>query len=56
VFSNDGNSTFSYTIKTTGLAKGNHTLYFTTLSVPDRDVPLEDLQGLATNSAPFKLK
>ena len=56
-FSYDPSSAqFSYNLKTTGLAKGPHTFYFTTVPVPNRDLPPGQLQALATNSAEFRLK
>jgi uncharacterized protein YjbI with pentapeptide repeats len=53
----DGVSSYSYTIKTTGLRAGFHDLFFTTVPVPNRSsLSLAQLQALATNSVPFRLR
>jgi len=49
-------SQFSYTLKTTGLPKGTNNFFFTTLPVPSRNIPMAELQALATNSTPFTLR
>ena len=55
-FAYDGTS-YTYTVKTTGLSKGRHDLYFTVRPVPNRSsLTVPELQALATNSAPFTLK
>ncbi|HSL74129.1 MAG TPA: hypothetical protein VK853_06665, partial [Ilumatobacteraceae bacterium] len=53
----DGVASYSYTIKTTGLSRGFHDLFFTTIPVPNRSsLELPELQALATNSVPFRLR
>ena len=49
-------SAYTYNLDTSGLDVGDHAFFFTTEPVPDRTIPIEDLQGLATNSAPFRLR
>jgi hypothetical protein len=57
VFTFDGVSTYTYTIKTTGLAAGFHQLYFTPTAVPNRSsLTVTQLQALATNSISFRLR
>jgi uncharacterized protein YjbI with pentapeptide repeats len=56
-FTFDGVSSYEYTIKTTGLSAGFHDLFFTTIPVPNRSsLSLAELQALATNSVPFRLR
>ncbi len=56
-FTLDGKGAYTYTIKTTGLSKGVHYLYFTAGPVPNRsELSVTDLQTLATYSTPFTLK
>jgi hypothetical protein len=56
-FTFDGVSTYTYTIKTTGLSAGYHNLYFTTTPVPNRSsLSLTQLQALATNCLRFRLR
>ena len=47
---------YEYTYYVGGLAKGAHTLSFTTRPVPSRNIGTVALAKLATNSAPFTLK
>jgi len=57
VFTFDGVSTYTYTIKTTGLGAGYHDLYFTTVPVTNRSsLNVIELQALATNSIKFRLR
>jgi uncharacterized protein YjbI with pentapeptide repeats len=47
---------YEYTFYTGGLAKGTHTLSFTTQPVPSRNIGTVELDKLATNFAPFTLR
>jgi uncharacterized protein YjbI with pentapeptide repeats len=47
---------YEYTFFTGGLARGAHTLSFTTQPVPSRNIGTVELNKLATNIAPFTLR
>jgi hypothetical protein len=53
---NSSGKFYEYTFYIGGLARGAHTLSFTTQPVPSRSIGTVALNRLATNSAPFTLR